>query len=59
MHLNDEHDGDPDYRADDHEPAHNHGPGGVGVVLICHHLPLVETQPQDALHTPGNPRNIC
>ena len=24
VHLNEEHDGDPDDRADDHEPAHNH-----------------------------------
>lgn len=49
VHLDDEHDGDPDNRADDHEPAEHHGPGGVGVVLIGHHLPLVQTQTQDKL----------
>lgn len=54
MHLNHKHYGDPDDRADDHEPTHNHRPCGVGVVLICHHLPLVQTQTQDALHRPGN-----
>lgn len=59
MHLNDKHDGDPDDGAGDHEPAHNHGPGGVGVVLVRHHLPLVQTQSQDALHRPGNPGNVC
>lgn len=49
MHLDDEHDWDPDNRADDHEPAEHHGPGGVGVVLIGHHFPLVQTQTQDKL----------
>lgn len=49
MHLYDKHDGDPDDGADDHEPAQNHGPGGVSVVLVGHHLPLVEAQYQDAL----------
>lgn len=49
MHLDDEHDGDPGDGADDHEPAHDHGPGGVGVVLVGHHLPLVQAQDQDAL----------
>lgn len=49
MHLDDKHDGDPDHGADDHEPAKHHGPGGVGVVLIGHHLPLVQTQPQNKL----------
>lgn len=51
MHLNDKHDGDPDYRADHHEPAHDHGPGGVGVVLVRHPLPLVQAESQDTLHT--------
>lgn len=52
MHLDDKHDRDPDNRADDHEPAEYHGPGGVGVVLIGHHTPLVQTQHQDKLqHT--------
>ena len=53
VHLNDEHDGDPDDRADYHEPSQNHGPGGVGVILVCHYVPLVQTQSQDALHKPG------
>lgn len=56
VHLNQEHDGDPDDGADYHEPAHHHGPGGVGVVLVRHPLPLVQTQPQDALHGPGTHR---
>lgn len=49
MHLYDKHDGDPDDGAYDHEPTQNHGPGGVSVVLICHHFPLVQAQYQDAL----------
>lgn len=59
MHLNDEHNGDPDDGADDHEPAQNHGPGGVRVVLVRHHLPLVETQTQDSLHRPTKAASGC
>lgn len=54
MHLYDKHDGDPDDGADDHEPAHDHGPGGVSVVLVCHHFPLVQAQYQDALNEEEN-----
>lgn len=50
VHLYDKHDRDPDDGAYDHEPAQNHGPGGVSVVLICHHLPLVQAEYQDALY---------
>lgn len=54
MHLYDKHDGDPDDGAYDHEPAQNHGPGGVSVVLIRHHFPLVQAEYQDALRTQEN-----
>lgn len=57
VHLYDKHDGDPDDGANDHEPAQNHGPGGVGVVLICHHLPLVQAEDQDALCRQANAGN--
>ena len=55
VHFDDKHDWDPDDRTHHHQPPHHHGPGRVGVVLIGHHLPLVQTQPQDTLQ--GERRN--
>ena len=49
IHFNGEHNGDPNHRTDDHEPSHHHGPAGVGVVLIRHPLPLVQTNAQNKL----------